>query len=275
MATYGPDYYHGNFANDGPVPVDRVAATPDVTFCILKYTQGGSYPDWAGPQGPRVRGAGLILGGYHMLDGDSATSGADQAKFFLSRYKPQPGDIVPIVDYEGVGQGSASLSSYKSRLIDFIKAVHAAGFEVMLYGHATVKASFSDWRDSGADYWWVPGDQPWSDVGPRGPDLWQYSPYTSPAGYPTNPAGNPREDVSRVITALPLVPGGDDMTGDELLKGVSAYLQNGPAPADGPALKMYRALQQKEGGTSGLTKNQADVLYAAKPHAHDVTGKAK
>lgn len=278
MTQYGPDYYHLNFG-DRPLPLAEIKAR-GADFVILKYSQGTSYGDWAVTEGARVRQAGLVLGGYHMLDGDSPSSGAQQAAYFLGKLKPQPGDMVPIVDFEGSGQGQASLTTYKAKLIDFVKAVHAAGFEVMLYGHATVKAAFADWRASGADYWWVPGSQPWSDVGSRGPDLWQYQPYTLPAGYPHNFRGDgAREDASKVLTALPLIanPQEDDVTGDEILAGMKAYNQGDPAPKDGPALVAYKALQnaEKRGAKAASGGSTIDpAMFATVDHEHDLKGRA-
>lgn len=219
MSVFGPDYYHANF-NDGAVPVARLKAA-GMGFCILKVSQGTSY-SWASSWFPQnaaaVRAAGIPLGGYHMLDGESG-SGAEQAHYFLDHLSPQPGDVVPIMDFEASGRKSASISRYAAMAVEFIDTVHANGFECMIYGHADVKAAWSDWRSSGADYWWVPGDQPHNDIGPQGPDLWQYGPYTLPAGHPKNPGGLPREDMSVVLTALPLIGGGTDVTGDDIVAG--------------------------------------------------------
>jgi hypothetical protein len=236
-----------------------------ISFIILKYSQGVGYGPWAEIEGPKIRASRAVLGGYHMLDGTSG-SGTEQANYFLGKYKPKPGDIVPIVDFEGSGQGGASLGLYKAKLLDFIKQIHARGFKCMLYGHSTVKEAFSDWRASGADYWWVPGDSPHSDVGPRGPDLWQYCPYTFPAGFPQHPAGNSSEDVSKIITKLPVIAGkpkpnpGDDMTDAEKaeLKAVAEFLKairndlgtvthpNQPATVAGAAARIAKAVKETE-----------------------------
>lgn len=215
MSEFGPDFYHLNFFNDGPVPVATVLSDPRITFIILKFSQGVSYSDWATKQAPAIRASRAALGGYHMLDGTSGT-GTQQASYFLSKYMPQPGDVVPAMDFEASGRGSASITAYRALGESFIEALHTAGLQVMLYGHADVKAAWPDWRDSGADYWWQPGDQIHNDIGPVGPDLWQYGPYTAPAGYPTDPLKNgQRADMSVVLTTLPIIGGGDDMTPED------------------------------------------------------------
>src|SRR6185369_2041419 len=152
--------------------------------------------------------------------------------------------------------------------------IHGRGFKVMLYGHSTVKQAFSDWRQSGADYWWVPGSQPHNDVGPRGPDLWQYAPYVSPAGFPTDPLGTgQRTDVSRVLTELPIIgaqPQGDDMS--DYADGVADYLDHPDRPIplpDGWSLEKKRGYKQARQlvaaavagastTTGGLTVSQGD-----------------
>lgn len=221
--AYGPDFYHGN-TNLVPAAALKAAG---MAFVIIKVSQGTSYP-WADswfPQNARaIRDAGLPLGGYHMLSGTSG-SGAEQAAYFLSKYTPQPGDVVPCMDFEASGRGSASIQEYRDRAVAFVAAIHAAGFPCLIYGHADVKAAWADWRSSGADFWWVPGDSAHNDVGPVGPDLWQYGPYTSPAGFPTNGGS----DMSVVMTNLPLVGGGeDDVRFDDFAAGMD-YREAHPA----------------------------------------------
>lgn len=240
--TFGPDVYHANF-NDGPIPLDHILRDDRITFIILKYTEGTSYSwadSWAAPQGQRVRSTRLVLGAYHMLSGGDG-SGAAQWAYFVSKAEPQFGDIVPAVDFESSGQnarGATSLAVYRDKLRDYIAAAHADGFEVMLYGHSVVKSAFSDWRDSGADYWWCPGSELHADVGPRGPDLWQYSPYASPFDWPTDPAGIGRTDVSKIITFLPTIgPSEDEMAFADFRDGQQAFLDGKDINADWPADK--------------------------------------
>jgi len=265
---YGPDYYPGNF-NDGPLPIASIKAK-GAGFVILKYSEGTSYGNWAPQQGPRVRAAGMVLAGYHMLDGPGA-GGKAQAQYFLGKYAPQPGDMVPIVDYESIGEQGVDITLYKNELVAFIDEVHAQGFECMLYGHSTVKASFTDWRQSHADYWWVPGSQAWSDCGPVGPDLWQYQPYTLPAGFPHNFRGDgQREDASKVLTQLPIVGGNDDMASEDIRKGSQAFRAGQPLPAGSNADFTFGYNLEKR--IDAASKSPAPGQPA--PHTHDVTGKA-
>lgn len=236
--VFGPDFYHLNFANDGPLPVGTILADPSIAWIALKFSQGVSYGDWAPKQSAAVRGSRAALGGYHMLDG-SAGTGAQQADYFLHKYNPQPGDVEPCMDFEASGRGGASIQSYAARAQDFVAAIHAAGFGCTIYGHADVKAAWADWRQSGADHWWVPGDSPHNDVGPQGPDLWQFGPYSAPAGYPTDPLHNgQRADMSVVITALPIIGGSDEMTPAEkdALNKAAASAQRAEDYIDGETL---------------------------------------
>jgi hypothetical protein len=238
MSEFVFDAYHLNFA-DRPFPVAKVASDPRIVGVILKFSQGVSYGDWAPQQAPAIRASRLALGGYHMLDGLSG-SGAQQARYFLGKLKPQPGDIVPAMDFESSGRKTATIAQYRALGEEFIQTIHAAGFECKLYGHADVKAAWADWRASGADYWWQPGDQIHTDVGPRGPDLWQYGPYTSPPGYPTDPAGIGRSDMSVVLTALPLIGTKEDPLSltqnqqDYLLGMLKFNKAEGPPADDAP-----------------------------------------
>jgi hypothetical protein len=274
MDSYLPDYYHANF-NDGALPLSTILSDTRIVGIILKYTEGTSYAwdYWGSREGARVRSSRAVLGGYHMLSGADGT-GTEQARYFLAKYQPKAGDIAPAVDFESSGQngrGDTSLATYKAKLIDFIAEVHRQGFECMLYGHSVVKAAFSDWRSSGADYWWCPGSQLWTDVGPKGPDLWQYSPYSSPSDWPTNPAGKDREDVSKVVTVLPVIgPTEDEMAFADYQQGTEDYRAGKDLNVDWPTDRKKGWTFARWAGNNPPTTPPASLT----PHTHDMPAKS-
>lgn len=230
MTQNGPDRYHGNGDQDWAGHKARGA-----TFAILKVTQGTLYDtSWYEGNLPRARAAGLVVGGYHMLSGTDG-SGAQQADYFLSKAHFSPGDVIPFMDFEASGQGGGSDAAYRQAGVDFVARVHAAGFQCGIYGHERVKALFGDWRRSGADALWVPGDQAHTDAGP--PDLWQFGPFTH------GPVPSDGGDWSVVLTQLPLI-GGDNLSvlSDDQQKFVQGMIrrvnrQGPPAPGGDPQVK--------------------------------------
>ena len=196
MPLNGPDRYRGNGDQDWAALKGRGAG-----FAILKVTEGVSYDtSWYVRNIPRARQAGLTIGHYHMLSGSSSGSGAAQAAYFLSKADLQPGDIIPFMDFERSGQGTGSEAEYRQRGIDFVKAIHDAGFQCGIYGHERVAALFGSWKASGADAAWDPGDRiHFSDA-----TLFQFGPFTTFPG--VNSDGG---DWSVALRDLPLI-GGED-----------------------------------------------------------------
>lgn len=262
-----PDYYHLNFG-DAPLPIARIFSNPLVGGVYLKHSQGTNYGDWAPQQVHALRDAGKVPGAYHMLSGPDGT-GLEQYRYFRTKYTPQGGDLVLMLDFERSGEGTVvPLDIYRQKGMDFIKAAHADGFEVVLYGHERVVAAWNDWRDSGADYWNSPGDVVHNDAGPKGPDLWQYSPYTTVWGLPNNVSGKVgRDDISKVLTTLPLIGEADMaiLTDEQqhYLQGALRYLNAiGAPPADADAKVQEGFTETKarfENATTGPRGPQGDV----------------
>lgn len=64
----------------------------------------------------------------------------------------------------------------------------------------------------------------------------------------------------------------DDVTGDDLLKGIKAFTQGDPEPAEGPAAAVWRALTKAASQPKPADHEHAGL--AKKAHEHEVKGKA-
>lgn len=102
-------------------------AADDVSFAILKATEGG---DWVDPLFAQnyaaARENGLAVGAYHFYRLNK--SGAEQAQNFL-RTVPRDADALPpVVDIEFSGNGPErpSLEEFRKELNDFLAPVEAA-----------------------------------------------------------------------------------------------------------------------------------------------------
>lgn len=73
-------------------------------FAWLKVSEGVGFPatdDWYRRNRAAARSAGLRVGGYHYLTTKGGGSSPEQeAAFFLSRLDLEPGDLLPVCDYE-------------------------------------------------------------------------------------------------------------------------------------------------------------------------------
>jgi GH25 family lysozyme M1 (1,4-beta-N-acetylmuramidase) len=76
------------------------AADAGVKFVVHKATEGTSFPDELYPKRrSQAAEAGLVWGGYHFAR-PGKSSGRKQAQFFLSRAKPEAGNLLPVLDLE-------------------------------------------------------------------------------------------------------------------------------------------------------------------------------
>ncbi|HTV71104.1 MAG TPA: GH25 family lysozyme [Rhizobiaceae bacterium] len=132
--------------HQGVIDWRRVAAD-DVSFAIIKATEGG---DWIDKSFARnieaARAAGLAVGAYHFFT--FCRPGADQAKNFIS-VVPRDGSLLPpVVDIEFWGNcpEQPSLATFAAELKAFLDPVEAAfgkpaivyiiGEAIDLYGSA-------------------------------------------------------------------------------------------------------------------------------------------
>lgn len=104
----------------------RVAAD-DVTFAILKATEGG---DWVDPQFSQnleqARSAGLTVGAYHFYRFNK--TGEEQARNFLRVVPPHADLLPPVVDIEFSGNGPdrPSVEELRRELAAYLDLVETA-----------------------------------------------------------------------------------------------------------------------------------------------------
>ena len=112
--------------HQGEVDWGRVAAD-DVSFVILKATEGGDHVDRRFAANLKeARDAGLVVGAYHFFT--FCRSGADQAKNFIATV-PRDGPLLPpVVDIEFGGNcpSRPSVAELRAELDDFLVPVEQA-----------------------------------------------------------------------------------------------------------------------------------------------------
>lgn len=112
--------------HQGKIDWRRVAAD-DVTFAVIKATEGGDHVDDAFAANLReARAAGLAVGAYHFFT--FCRPGADQAKNFIS-VVPRDGPLLPpVVDIEFGGNcpQRPSPEQLNAELLAFLGPVEAA-----------------------------------------------------------------------------------------------------------------------------------------------------
>lgn len=150
----------------------RRVAADDVSFAILKATEGG---DWVDPLFARnltdARAAGLKVGAYHFYRFNKA--GAEQARNFLRVVPPHTDLLPPVVDIEFSGNGPdrPSVDELRKELADYLALVEPTyGKPVVIY---IIGEAFDLYRDALPDRsLWVrslvrhPGHEDWM--------YWQY-----------------------------------------------------------------------------------------------------
>lgn len=120
--------------HQGVIDWRRVAAS-DVSFAIIKASEGGDYadPQFAGNLA-NARAAGLAVGAYHFFT--LCRPGAEQAANFLARVGDTSGLLPPAVDleYEGNCKARPPAQKVRTELDAFLAPVEAAfGKRAILY----------------------------------------------------------------------------------------------------------------------------------------------
>jgi lysozyme len=70
-------------------------------FVIAKATEGSTFKDGYYEVNARTaRHAGLVFGAYHFAHADSISGARNQVDAFIQFADPQPGDLVPAIDWE-------------------------------------------------------------------------------------------------------------------------------------------------------------------------------
>lgn len=118
-------------------------------FIIGKFTESNNFvSQGALDRASATRAAGKVFSAYHFA---RPGSGAEQAAFFLSVQKPQPGDMPGWLDYEVSGLGIGFVN-------DFSNAYHAAtgywpGVYCNLSTYTGELQSGAGWRKAGQRLW--------------------------------------------------------------------------------------------------------------------------
>ena len=83
----------------GPIDWARVRGA-GFGFAFLKATEGRTFDDPRFAFNRRAaKAAGLAVGGYHFARPDN-NSPAEKAAHFLRIYRPEPGELLPVLDWE-------------------------------------------------------------------------------------------------------------------------------------------------------------------------------
>ena len=163
----GIDVSHHQGVIDWPL-----VAADDVSFAIIKATEGGDYVDERFAGNLRdARAAGLTVGAYHYFT--LCRPGAEQAANFIAAVPLDQGLLPPVVDleYEGNCDADRSPEAVRAELDAFLAPVEAA------FGQQAVFYITYGFFDDYAKYlpqrplwtrWiaWQPADENWL--------LWQY-----------------------------------------------------------------------------------------------------
>lgn len=117
-------------SNNGPVNWKALAA--DVDFAWIKATEGGSYVNpYFDLHIKSGRQAGVTVGAYHYARPDS-NSAASEALHFLRIYKPHPGDLLPVLDFEvHAPMSGAAMTAWAAQWMELVH--QGLNCEVVLY----------------------------------------------------------------------------------------------------------------------------------------------
>ena len=109
----------------------RAVASEGVAFVYVKASEGVDAADPLFDEHWRALGElGIPRGAYHFYVTEDDPDA--QADLFLSRWRPAPGDLAPVVDVELVGHGTTGpIASPLRRFLDRVEA--AAGVVPVLY----------------------------------------------------------------------------------------------------------------------------------------------
>jgi lysozyme len=183
-------------------------------FAWLKVSEGVGFPptdEWYRRNRAAARAAGLRVGGYHYLTTKGGGSTPEQeAAFFLSRLDLEPGDLLPVCDYE---QEPAA----GNQAVTFLEAVEEAiGERPILYTYPDYLARSSRRDDLRRLPLWL------ASYGPNDGEL--HAP-SVPAGFKL---------VAHQFTSKGSIPGGvrgdvdlNELRGDDLDR--ITYRPSGPA----------------------------------------------
>lgn len=119
-SVYGIDISHhqGNI-NWSKLKIGN-QGNPPISFVFIKATEGSSHSDTQFKKNWKAaKEHGFIRGAYHFFSAE--TSGENQARFFISKVKLEPGDLPPMVDVEQDSKNNTG--AYRKELKVFITAL--------------------------------------------------------------------------------------------------------------------------------------------------------
>jgi GH25 family lysozyme M1 (1,4-beta-N-acetylmuramidase) len=117
-------------SNNGNINWKLLAA--DMDFAWVKATEGRSYinPSFASDL-KEARAAGIAVGAYHYARPDNNNAAAE-ATHFLNVYRPQPGDLLPVLDLEvHADLSGAGMTAWAATWMELVK--QGLNAEVVLY----------------------------------------------------------------------------------------------------------------------------------------------
>ena len=117
-------------SNNGRVNWKLLAA--DMDFAWVKATEGRSYVNpYFSSDLKQARAAGLPVGAYHYARPD-VNNAVAEATHFLNVYRPQPGDLLPVLDLEvHANLSGAGMTAWAATWMELVK--QGINAEVVLY----------------------------------------------------------------------------------------------------------------------------------------------
>ena len=117
--------------NNGAVNWAKVSGD-GIKFAWCKATEGTWFDDdYLAGNLQGARAYGVAVGAYHYARPDRCSPEAE-ADFFLSRYKPVAGDLLPVLDFETHASLSpAAMTAWANRFMERVK--EKSGVECVLY----------------------------------------------------------------------------------------------------------------------------------------------
>lgn len=176
------------------------AARAGVRFVAHKATEATNYRDpFHDRRRSEVGAAGLVFGSYHFAR-PGASSGRQQAAYFLATAKPTRGDLHPILDLED--RGGLSAGSLTRWVRDFVHEVQAqTGVLPIIYTNFDLNDHFDcpRWAARYSNAMNPPNPaRPWSTW-----TIWQFS--NGVYGHPATVPGIGACDINTLNTSDPAI----------------------------------------------------------------------
>jgi len=141
-----------------------------IGFVVAKATQGvdnvqATFSDSM----TRVRSTSMLFGAYHFLSWQSDP--VAQAQHFLSVYRPQNGDLPPMLDCEAFTVGAPAATLMIARFLQTVEP-HLGGAKMLLYTYyAAIQSQAFATDDFAGHPLWIAEYN--SDAKPSIPQTWQ------------------------------------------------------------------------------------------------------